>query len=232
MWQHPGMSDRFDIEARYLFAQRSFAELARDLSADDWVTPMMCTPGWTVRDVLSHVAGIPDDALAGRMDGAPGEAWTAAQIDRNGSLTVDELLERWDAQTPAFAAMIQQLGEFRPPFDCHTHEHDVRQALGRPGDRSSPIIEAMAVDLATIADCPVPLTVELVDGRVVRSGAAESTGAVVLTGITAFDLWRSRPGRRSRQQVRAWDWSGADADIDAVIDRWFVFGPATDPIIE
>jgi uncharacterized protein (TIGR03083 family) len=221
-----------DIEARYLFAQRSFAEMARDLSDDDWATPMPCTPEWTVRDALSHVAGIPDDALAGRMEGAPGEAWTAAQIDRNRSLTVDELLDRWDAQAPAFAVLIQQLGEGRPPFDCHTHEHDVRQALGRPGDRSSPIIEAMAVDLATIADCPVALTVELVDGRVVRSGPAESTGAVVLTGITAFDVLRSRPGRRSREQVRAWDWRGVDADINAVIDRWFIFGPATAPIIE
>jgi hypothetical protein len=124
------------------------------------------------------------------------------------------------------------MGEGRPPFDCHTHEHDVRQALGRPGDRSSALIEAMVGDLATIADCPVAITVELVDGRVARSGPTEPAGTVALTGITAFDLFRSRPGRRSRRQVRAWDWSGADADIDAVVDRWFFFGPATDPIIE
>ena len=226
------MSDTFDIEARYLFAQRSFAEMARALSQDDWATPMPCTPAWTVRDVLSHVAGIPDDALAGRMDGAPGEAWTAAQIDRNGSLGVDELLDRWDAQTPQFATVIAQMGEGRPPFDCHTHEHDVRQALGRPGDRSSALIEAMAGDLVAIADCPVAITVELVDGRVLRSGPTESAATVTLTGITAFDLFRSRPGRRSREQVRAWDWSGADADIDTVVDRWFIFGPAAAPILE
>ena len=232
MWQDPGMSDTVDIGARYLVAQRSFVEMARGLSDDDWATPMPCTPEWTVRDALSHVAGIPDDALAGRMDGAPGEAWTAAQIERNGSLTIDELLDRWDAQTPQFAAVIEQLGEGRPPFDCHTHEHDVRQALGRPGDRSSALIEAMGGDLATVADCPVALTVELVDGRVVRSGPTGSADAVVLTGVAAFDLFRSRPGRRSRSQVRAWDWSGADADIEAVVDHWFVFGPATDPIVE
>ena len=232
MWQHPEMSETFDIEARYLIAQRSFAELARGLSDDDWATSMPCTPGWTVRDALSHVAGIPDDALAGRMDGAPGEAWTAAQVERNASLTVDELLERWEAQTPQFAAVIQQMGEGRPPFDCHTHEHDVRQALDRPGDRSSALVEAMAADLATIADCPVAITVELADGRVIRSGPTEPEAAVVLTGITAFDVFRSRPGRRSRRQVRAWDWSGTDADVDTVVDRWFVFGPATDPIIE
>jgi hypothetical protein len=32
--------------------------------------------------------------------------------------------------------------------------------------------------------------------------------------------------------VRAWNWTGADADIDAVVAGWFFFGPATDPIIE
>ena len=225
------MSESFDIEARYLFAQRSFAELARSLSADEWATPMPCTPGWTVRDALSHVAGIPDDALAGRMDGAPGEAWTAAQVERNRSLSVDDLLDRWDAQAPGFAAVLQQMGEGRPPFDCHTHEHDVRQALDRPGNRESAMVEAMAVDLATISDFDVALAVELIDGRVARSGPS-GTAAVTLAGVTAFELFRSRPGRRSRDQVRGWDWSGADADIDAVVDRWFIFGPAIAPIIE
>jgi uncharacterized protein (TIGR03083 family) len=53
-----------DIEQNYLAAQRSFVALARDLSADDWAAPVPCCPGWTVRDVLSHVAGIPDDVFA------------------------------------------------------------------------------------------------------------------------------------------------------------------------
>jgi hypothetical protein len=32
--------------------------------------------------------------------------------------------------------------------------------------------------------------------------------------------------------VRAWDWNGADGDIDAVVAVWFFFGPSLDPIIE
>jgi uncharacterized protein (TIGR03083 family) len=221
-----------DIEHQYLYAQRSFVDLARTLDDHEWSVVTPCTPDWTVRDVLSHVAGIPDDALAGRMDGAPGEAWTAAQIDRNRSLSVVELLDRWDLQAPGFASVLQQIGESRPPFDCHSHEHDVRQALGRPGQRESVIIETMALDLAAIGDCPVTLRVELDDGRVVGSGPPASAAAVTLSGVTPFELFRSRPGRRSREQVRSWAWSGADADIEAVIDRWFVFGPAAVPIIE
>jgi uncharacterized protein (TIGR03083 family) len=226
------MAEPPDIAARYRLAQASFAEFARTLSDDDWATHAPCTPSWTVREVLSHVAGIPDDALAGRMDGAPGEAWTAAQIERNASLSVTELLERWDAQTPRFADVLQQIGQGRPPFDCHTHEHDVRQALGRPGNRDSVIIESMALDLASVPDCPVALTVELADGRTVRSGPDDGAASVTLRGVTPFELFRSRPGRRSPAQVRAWNWTGADADIDAVMANWFFFGPATDPIIE
>jgi uncharacterized protein (TIGR03083 family) len=226
------MVDTPDISTRYLIAQRSFVELARTLSDAEWVTQVPCTPEWTVRDVLSHVSGIPDDALAGRMDGAPGEAWTAAQIERNRSLTVDELLERWEQQADGFAAIIQQLDEGRPPFDCHTHEHDVRHAVGRPGNRDSVLVDAVAFELAAIADCPVGLEVEFVDGRVARSGPADASRSVRLSGVTAFEIFRSRPGRRSREQVRSWDWIGTAADIDAVVDRWFVFGPAVAPIAE
>lgn len=221
-----------DIAARYMLAQASFAEFARTLSDDDWAAPTPCTPVWTVRDVLSHVAGIPDDAIAGRMDGAPGEEWTAAQIERNRSFSVPELLERWDAQTPGFAGMLQAIGEVRPPIDCHTHEHDVRQALGRPGNRDSVIIETSALGLAAIDDCPVALTVELADGRIVRSGQENAERPVTLRGVTPFELFRSRPGRRSPEQVRGWDWTGDDADIDAIVAVWAFFGPATTPILE
>jgi uncharacterized protein (TIGR03083 family) len=225
------MTRGLDIATRYRFAQESFTALARTLPADAWSTPVPCTPAWTVRDVLSHVAGVTDDALAGRMEGAPGEAWTAAQIERNRSATVAELLERWASQTPQFAEILDQLGEGRPPFDCHTHEHDVRHAVGRPGNRDSIIVESMAADLAVVDGCPVSLDVVLA-GRPIRSGPAEGSAAVTLQRITPFELFRSRPGRRSREQMRAWDWAGDDADVEAVLDVWAVFGPTTAPIIE
>lgn len=220
-----------DIATRYRFAQEAFTALARTLPDAAWSAPVPCTPEWTVRDVLSHVAGITDDALAGRMEGAPGEAWTAAQIERNRALSVDELLERWAAQTPEFALMIDRIGEARPPFDCHTHEHDVRHAIGRPGNRDSVVVEAMALDLASIAGCPVPLDV-VVRGRTIRSGPTGGAAAVVLPWISSFELFRSRPGRRSRRQMRAWDWVGDDADIEAVLDVWSFFGPTPVDIVE
>jgi hypothetical protein len=128
-----------------------------------------------------------------------------------------------------FADLIEQIGEHRPPIDCHSHEHDVRHALGRPGPRSNSIIDAP--EFAMI-DSPVRLVIEFDDGSTVATGDANAASTATLRGATRFELFRSRLGRRSRQQVRDYDWTGADADIEAVIDRWFLFGPSPLPIVE
>lgn len=223
------MPDQPSISESYLLAVDSFVDLARTLDASDWARRVPCTPAWTARDVLSHVSGIPDDALAGRMDGAPGEAWTAAQVERNRSASVDDLLTRWSQQAPAFAEVIEQIGEGCPPIDCHSHEHDIRHALGLPGARSNSIIDQPS--FASIG-APVRIVIEFVDGSTVTTGDVTSGSTVTLRGATKFEVFRSRLGRRSRLQMRDADWVGTDADIDAVLDRWFSFGPSPSPIDE
>jgi hypothetical protein len=186
------------------------------------------------------VAGTPDDALAGRLDGAASDAWTASQVERNRAFTVEELLGRWAEQTPGFAEVLDAVNERRPPYDCHSHEHDIRHALGRPGQRDSAIVETAGAGLARAFDHPFGVTIELADGRSFHSpssgspssGDAADASGVTLRGMTMFELFRSRLGRRSRDQVRGYDWAGDDDRIDAVVAEWFVFGPADDPIVE
>jgi hypothetical protein len=216
------------IAELYLNAHESFVDFAGTLSDDDWTTSMQCTPGWTVRDVLSHVAGVPDDALAGRIDGAPGEAWTAAQIERNRDLSILRLFERWALQVGDFAAAIEAIGEIRPPFDCHSHEHDIRHAVGRSGNQDTTIIETAGSRLAEGFSTPFVVTIELDDGRSISSGGEGNLPAdgVTLRSVSTFDLFRSRLGRRTRDQVRGLDWTGSNEDIDLVIDDWFLFGPS------
>ncbi|RLE25034.1 MAG: hypothetical protein DRJ50_03675 [Actinobacteria bacterium] len=229
-----GSSASLAISELYIEAYESFVEFARTLSDDEWSTAMQCTPEWTVREVLSHVAGIPDDGLAGRLDGFPGEPWTAAQIERNRDCSIVELFDRWDVQASEFAAAIEAMGEPRPAFDCHTHEHDIRHAIGRPGNRDTNIVDTAGTGFADGFTTPFAVTIEFEDGRSFSSGGEADTDSlgVTLRGVTPFDLFRSRLGRRTRDQVRGLDWVGADEDIDLVIDDWFVFGPSEIPIDE
>ena len=55
----------------YVAAQRSFVELVAPLTDDQWATPVPCNPACTVRDVLSHVAGVTADIAEGDVEGAP-----------------------------------------------------------------------------------------------------------------------------------------------------------------
>lgn len=219
------MSER-SISVRYNEAVESFVEFARTLTADEWATHVPCTPLWTARDVLSHVAGVPDDGLAGRVDGAATEPWTQSQVERNADLGVDELLDRLLGQYELFGPAIEQLGEQRPPFDTHSHEHDVRHAINRPGNRDSAIIDDFAelMELA-LADLIIRLTITYDDGSVYEVGAIDATATASLS-ISKFDMFRSRLGRRTLDQVRAFDWGGDEAAIEAAIAGWFMFGPS------
>ena len=219
------MSER-SISVRYNEAVESFVEFARSLTDEKWATHVPCTPLWTARDVLSHVSGLPDDGLAGRMEGAPGEAWTQAQVERNADLGVDELLDRLLSQYELLGAAIEEMGEGRPPFDCHSHEHDIRHAIGREGNQDSAIIDDFA-DLvgASLADLLVRVTITYGDGSVYEVGPIDATAAATLS-ISKFDMFRSRLGRRTREQVRALEWGGDDAAIEAAIAAWFIFGPS------
>lgn len=225
------MIDR-GINVRYRDAMGSFVDLARSLSVDEWATPVPCTPPWTVRDVLSHAAGVPDDVLAGRVEGAATEPWNAAQVERNATMEVDELLDRWEGQADEFGAAIEAIGEGRPPVDCHCHEHDIRQALLRPGNRDSILVEEAATGLlGNLVDVPVSIRLDLDDGTACEAGQPTSE-AIVGLSTSMFEVFRSMLGRRTRAQVRRLEWSGDPAAIDRVVDAWFAFGPSEIVILE
>lgn len=217
-----------EIARLYLQSQESFVGLVADLSDDEWRTPVPCTPDWTIRDVLSHQAGVTADVLRGRVDGAGTDPWTAAQVIEWADMPADALIAQWNEQIGPVADAIEAFGEARPPIDCHTHEHDIRHALGLPGNRDS---ELVGFAMARMADgwTGRPIHVELVEGGTVRLGAGDDE-SLRLSGVTRFDVVRSRLGRRSRDQVVSWSWSEPLTPDET--DEWFWFGPTTDDIVE
>jgi uncharacterized protein (TIGR03083 family) len=218
-----------EIRDLYLDAASMCIEFCRTIEDEDWSRPVPCTPGWTVRDVLSHVSGVPDDVLNGRVEGVATAAWTASQLERNRHAPIDELLARWEEQVELFADAIQASGQIRAVFDCHCHEHDLRHALALPGKRDGVVMTSAAEQLVSGLEHPFAVSVEFSDGSVVRSPGGQDDPmrpGVELRGVTRFEVFRSRLGRRSRRQVESYYWTGRPEDVAATVDTWFGFGPS------
>ena len=174
----------------------------------DRVVP--ATPRWTVHDVIAHLSGISDDATSGNMDGAPGDEWTAAQVERGRALTVGQLVERWEHNSPMLEAFFSSpagAGSLNGVFDVHTHEADLRHALGMCVEVPAEFLAWAAPDF--------------------RDGFAEAIADAGLAPITVdiddFEWFRGRLGRRTEAEVRAYAWS---ADPSPYLDEFFIFGRA------
>jgi uncharacterized protein (TIGR03083 family) len=148
--------------------------LGRSLTDAEWDLPSEC-PGWTVRDVLSHLIGIersllgdpapaPLDELPSHVAneiGARNEAWVASRRSLPGHAVLDEFRDVTAhrlADLRSFpAARFEEIGPSpvgQVPYrefmrvrvmDCWIHEQDMRVATGRPGHDSGPAAQ-LALD--------------------------------------------------------------------------------------
>ena len=171
------------LRARVIDLLRSTPE-----SSGDLVVP--CTPEWTVRELAAHIVGVPEDVLAGRMQGVASDAWTQAQVELHGHLTLSELADLFEASALKIDAIIHN---FPQPIisqfvmDAVTHEQDMRSALGVPGGRDSKAVEVgvgFFLNLIEVSD--PPLFTELTN-----------------TSASLWDVLRSLTGRRTVEQMNA-----------------------------
>lgn len=221
MEQAPG-----SVGDHYRSVRLRFEKLLAPLEREQWERPVAACPGWRVRDVLAHLVGIIEDAAAGRISGPPTTEQTTAEVDRHRDDDPRVLLQTWTESAPLLEAVVSEQQTWPAFIDVLCHEHDVRTALGQPGERDHTDVDLAASLLTTSVDAPVSIAFDLGD-RVVRSAGEEPPAAWLRT--SAFEVLRFRLGRRSRAQVAALDWSG---DRDLVLDHLFVFGPAAASVIE
>jgi uncharacterized protein (TIGR03083 family) len=210
-----------EVADHYRTARLRITELVLSLDDDELARAVPACPGWTVHDVVSHITGVADDALNGRMDGVATDPWTAAQVLRGRGMATVDLLERWTEQAAVFESFPL------PPqavIDLTTHEQDIRGAVDQPGARDTDEIHFAFELLAQRAVEEVPgLRVEA-DGTAFGPDDATST----LRG-DRYELYRAMMGRRSPAQLRALDWGG---EPPAAIEAVAVFGPAPVDIVE
>jgi uncharacterized protein (TIGR03083 family) len=202
--------------------------LGRTLSEADGERLVPACPAWRVKDVYAHQAGAASDLLAGRLEGAGTDEWTAAQVADRRDVPLSELLDEWDAAAPLLVEALTPFGDeidHRLLLDLWHHHQDVRGAVGLPGQTTGELTEwvlaqtnALATHLASKADLEVvfaPPPAEPVPGTLT---------------VEPFELARGVLGRRSAAQIRAWSW-GVD-DPSPVADRLPVFGPRDEPLEE
>lgn len=199
--------------------------LLEDATDDEWARPVQACPGWRVHDVLSHLVGTVEDALAGRLTGPPTEELTAEQVARHRPSDPRDLLAAWTTAAPAFEEVLSGFEIWPGAIDVLSHEQDVRHALDRPGGRDDPLFAVVAEMLLRRLDGRLALTA-VVDGEPVE---VQGPGAPLGLRTTAFEVVRATLGRRSVDQVCALDWTG---DPAAAMDCFFVFGVATDALVE
>ncbi|NYD40088.1 hypothetical protein [Nocardioides panaciterrulae] len=182
----------------------ALAALAAGLTDHQRHLHVPATPAWTVHDVYAHLAGGPADALAGRMDGAPGPEWTARHVGERALLPLDELVAELLANVDAVAGSVADSATPALVWDIAVHHTDLHEALGlgRPPEHLwRPVLDALRPRMLD----------RLPDG--------------VAVDAPAYELFRGFFSRRSRRQMRAWF---APVPGDDELDALTVFGPRPD----
>ncbi len=163
------MPSTHETEANLALVWASLDELLSDLAPAEWDLPTDC-PGWSVKDVVSHLIGTESMLLGLRAPapvaaphvrnalGAGIEGWVAERRGRSPGEVLDEFRrvttarlaaleamtdEQWEASTPSPAGEIAY-GEFMKirVMDNWVHEQDIRRALSRQGHLDGPAAEA------------------------------------------------------------------------------------------
>jgi uncharacterized protein (TIGR03083 family) len=186
-----------DVVTAYRELRSRVVALLRDLPEGEATSVVPACPDWNVAELVSHLVGVVDDILESRMEGVTTEPWTQAQVERLRGLTLAELADHYEAGAERFDPILP----FVPSpvnsqlvMDAVTHEHDLREAVGRPGATDSLAVKVAVGWLLNMAD----------------GAGAGSADALRASGASDFDLLRSLGGRRSAAQMDAIGLPGAE----------------------
>ncbi|OKI28938.1 maleylpyruvate isomerase family mycothiol-dependent enzyme [Streptomyces sp. CB03911] len=183
--------------------------------------PVPACPGWTVRDLVAHLA----DVCRAVGDGT--QVLPLEHPDPDEEAGLAELLGRWPGLSARVPERSEGLRGIIMTMDALTHELDLREALGEPLPVAHPAYPA-SLDLVVLGMGLTVVAQGLPALRVETPGADWVVGQGE-PGITVrghrHDLFRSLTGRRTLGQVSGLDWSGPP-------DRWlpaFTWGPFSPP---
>jgi uncharacterized protein (TIGR03083 family) len=182
------LSDAEVVQAYLEFRER-VVDLIRDIPESQASLSVPLCPDWEVSSLISHIVGVPEDILAGRMEGVTTDAWTQAQVDRHEGESLSQLADALLATATEFDVLLPHIPSptnSQMMMDAVTHEHDLRHAVGRADAQDS-----LAVNVA------LGWLLNMVEGK--APGRAQE---LVDSGVSRFELMRSLTGRRSVEQMK------------------------------
>lgn len=219
-----------DTGAVYAAQRPRITALVRDLTEEQAQLPVPGCPDWTVRELLSHLVGLPADLAQGRVEGAGTDPWTAAQVRERQGRPVAALLEEWERVAPALERDATGWGRsaVRIAYDVSLHADDLREALGMPlGDSPEDALVLAALverarDRITGAGLPA---LELRSGAV-RELLGKGPPACVLSAPSPAELSRALAGRRPASALQAMVVAG---DLAPYLPHLTAFAPLPEP---
>jgi uncharacterized protein (TIGR03083 family) len=205
-------------------------------------------PGWTIRQVVAHLAGVAQDIVAVNLEKKGTGPWADAQVARLGGHCIDDLLDLWRQSLDSVSANLSfasDAGVCQLVFDTLTHEHDIRGALSEPGSRASDLAFKAALGFVTTMGDQFIRQAELAALQLttptigsVQLGDPHTACGHVALSISDFEALRSFGGRRSIGQLLALPWNGNPTNLmPAFTDVLPAFTndglrPPTDDLIE
>ena len=212
-----------DQAGAYERAYDRILEIVDDSVADVGVA---ACPGWTVKDVVAHLAGFLD---AYRTDGrnAFGPGWGDKQVEKRRDKSLQECIDEWAELFKDPGGLFESDLSAVAVSDILAHEQDIRSAIDRPGGEDDEnIVPSAEMALAWVEKGaqkaglpPLRIVTEDIDRQI-----GEGEPAATLRAST-LELFRTLHGRRTVDQVRKMDWDG---DPEPWLEVLFIFGPTTE----
>ena len=242
-----------DLAGAYANARRRLQQLVAGLDDTGLMAPVPACPDWTVRDIVAHLAGIAEEVVSGTYFAGAADAWndaglaarrdqwTASQVrsrrDRPMSVMLAEWADAAAALEPILAGAVP-----RPPgspawlpsapvADLAVHLHDVRGAIGQPGDRDAPVTGlGLRIYARWLGERLDQASLPALRLRAGEPEWVEGSGQpAVALAAEPFELFRAISGRRSVDQVRALAW---DSDPEPFLDVLSPYPMPAAPLVE
>jgi uncharacterized protein (TIGR03083 family) len=234
-----------DLGTLYDDVRREVSDLVASLDPADLHKPVPATPGWDIQDVVAHMAGVAEGALAGNFPseffsafGQPAavrrlNSWTSDHVAERKDEDLETILAEWEKHVSALVPMLNgevPMSPDAPPFpdrimltDTAVHQQDIFGALGIERGRDAGPVKVGSSSYAGMMDIRLRESkagVLLLDAGTKQwtVGGDEPEGSV---RASRFEFFRALSGRRSPGQIKAYEWS---IDPDRFVEYFYPYG--------